>query len=112
MAFSEIELARIQNTMDSYIQRIRPKPEIRSQLDISYKVVDQSLEIFEIRPDMNGKIMQSPIAKTTFVRTDRTWKIFWMRADLKWHGYETKSVRTLEEFIAIVEKDEYCCFWG
>ncbi|MFV0283729.1 MAG: DUF3024 domain-containing protein [Castellaniella sp.] len=36
-----------------------------------------------------------------------------MRADLKWHGYEPlPPVRTLEEFVAEVDADPCCCFWG
>ena len=112
MAFSEIEIASIKSAMDAYILRIRPQPEIRDKLDISYKIYGQSVEIFEIRPDMNRKIMHNPIAKTTYIRTDSTWKIFWMRADLKWHGYKIQSVKTINIFIEIVDTDEFCCFWG
>jgi len=112
MAFSEIEIVSVKDAMDKYILRIRPQPEIRDRLDISYKIYDQSVEIFEIRPDMNGRIMHNPIAKTTFIRTNNTWKIFWMRADLKWHGYITQYVKTIYEFIEIVDEDDNCCFWG
>jgi hypothetical protein len=112
MAFNDIEIALVKDTMDKYILRIRPQPEIRDRLDISYKIYDQSVEIFEIRPDMDGKIMHIPIAKTTFIRTNKSWKIFWMRADLKWHGYITPYVKTINEFVEIVDEDENCCFWG
>jgi len=112
MAFSETEIASVKKDMDKYILRIRPQPEIRDRLDISYKIYDQSVEIFEISPDMNGRIMHNPIAKTTFIRTNNTWKIFWMRADLKWHGYKTEYAKTINDFIEIVDKDENCCFWG
>lgn len=57
--------------------------------------------------------MESPVAKASYVKTQGIWKIFWQRADLKWHRYEpTPAVETLEEFLAVVEKDEYACFWG
>ncbi len=112
MAFNQSEIDLIKMEMDGYIAKIRPKQEIRDKLDISYKISGQSVEIFEIRPDMKGRIMNSPIAKTTYIRTNNTWKIFWMRADLKWHSYETPVVKSLKEFIKIVDDDEYCCFWG
>ena len=112
MAFSEIEIASIKNAMDKYLLRIRPQPEIRDRLDISYKIYGQSVEIFEISPDMNGKMMHIPVAKTTFIRTNNAWKVFWMRADLKWHGYKIQYVKTINEFIEIVDNDENCCFWG
>jgi hypothetical protein len=35
--------------------------------------------------------------------------VFWMRSDLKWHGYEpVPEVRSLAEFLAVVGRDEYC----
>ena len=42
--------------------------------------------------------MHSPVAKTTYVKIQDIWKIYWMRQDLKWQGYEP-----LPEF-AIIEE--------
>ena len=55
----------------------------------------QSIELFEIRPQWDKpKIKQEyPFAKATFVRAKGRWKIYWKRADLKWHGGWTLSVR-------------------
>jgi hypothetical protein len=36
-----------------------------------------------------------------------------MRSDLKWHGYEPNpEVETLSDFLDIIQKDPYGCFWG
>lgn len=113
MAFSDAELTKIQDVVGSYVERIRPQDEkIRRQLDIAYRVEGQSVFVYEIRPDMDGRIMTGEVAKTTFVRTENVWKIYWMRADLKWHAYEKASVKKLEDFVKIVEADQYGCFWG
>ena len=57
--------------------------------------------------------MEHSVAKATYVKTQRIWKIYWQRADLKWHGYEPNyEVETLQEFLAIVDRDEYACFFG
>ncbi len=57
--------------------------------------------------------MESPIAKATFVKKQRFGKIYWQRADLKWHRYEpTSEVKTIEEFLKVVEEDDFCCFGG
>ncbi|MGE5894877.1 MAG: DUF3024 domain-containing protein [bacterium] len=57
--------------------------------------------------------MESPVAKATYVGTQAIWKVFWQRADLMWHRYDPDSeVRTIEQFLAIVERDEYSCFFG
>ncbi|HEX7046619.1 MAG TPA: DUF3024 domain-containing protein [Gammaproteobacteria bacterium] len=115
MAFNEIEQRRIQKEMQAFLERKRPPPHIRPELDIGYRMSGQSIEIFEMRPHWQDRtrIMESPVAKATFVKTRRCWKIFWMRADLKWHCYEPRgTVRHLSEFLAEVETDPYACFWG
>jgi hypothetical protein len=53
------------------------------------------------------------VIKATFVKRSGTWKMYWKRADLKWHRYEPEpEVETLEEVLAIAERDEYGCFFG
>ncbi len=101
--------------MENFIGKIRPEEEIRDQVDISYRIDDQSIYIYEIRPDWMDpkKKTESPIAKTTYIKSKNHWKIFWMRADLKWHSYGPfPVVKTLKEFIQIVEDDNHGCFWG
>jgi len=113
MGFSEAELAKIQDVVGTYIERIRPKDEdIRKRLDLAFRVEGQSVYLFEIRPDLTGRIMTHDVAKTTFVRTENVWKVYWMRADLKWHAYETTNLKTITGFVKAVETDKYGCFWG
>jgi len=53
------------------------------------------------------------VAKATFVRTQAVWRVFWQRADLKWHRYEPEpEVPRLEDFVALVDRDQYGCFFG
>lgn len=115
MAFSEIEIARYKKEVGAYVEGKRPPAHIRKELDIGFRVKGQSVEIFEIRPrwDDPKEIMDIPVAKATYVRTQKVWKVFWQRADLKWHGYEPNlTVASLKEFLAVVEADEYACFWS
>ena len=113
MAFSDEENGRIQSAVGTYIERIRPKDEkIRKQLDLGFRIEGQSVYLCEICPDMQGRIMTYDVAKTTFVRTENVWKIYWMRADLKWHAYEKTNVKSIGDFVKIVETDKYGCFWG
>jgi hypothetical protein len=115
MALSEIELKRCEKALAAFMQRRRPPPEIRCKLDLAYRISGQSIELFEIRPDWQDKTktMEAPVAKATFIRTQNHWKVFWMRRDLKWHGYEpNQEVKTLEAFLNVVDRDEYCCFFG
>ena len=115
MALSEFEIKKIEKIVREYIEKHRPPPHIRSEVDLSFRVKGQSVEIFEIRPMWNNpkeKIEES-VAKATYVKSSDIWKIYWQRADLKWHRYEPDpEVKTLEEFLEVVERDEYCCFYG
>jgi hypothetical protein len=37
----------------------------------------------------------------------------WQRADLKWHSYQpSPEVASVEEFLDVVQHDEYGCFFG
>ena len=86
-----------------------------NEVDLSFRVKGQSVEIFEIRPMWNdsNKTIEESVAKATYVKSRNIWKIFWQRADLKWHSYKPEpEVKTLEEFLEVVERDEYCCFFG
>ena len=88
---------------------------IRDKVDLAYRISGHSIEIFEIRPHFMKKCekVEQAVAKTTFVRTQNIWRLFWMRRDLKWHSYEPRpEVASLEEFLDVVERDEYCCFFG
>lgn len=115
MALSEFELRRVEKLASSYNERCRPPMHIRKELDLGYRISGQSLELFEIRPLWNDptKIIEESVAKTTYVKKSGSWKIYWMRADLKWHRYEpAPEVGTLEEFLQTVEEDAHACFKG
>ena len=115
MALSELETARAKKILGEFIERRRPPPHIRHEVDLSYRVSGQSVELFEIRPVWNrpSEKMEAPVAKATFVRTQNIWRVYWRRADLKWHLYEqTPEVHGLPEFLSVVEEDPHGCFWG
>jgi hypothetical protein len=115
MAFHDIERKKIENALADLLTKIRPPEHIRSELDYGYKLSGQSVEIFEIRPQWNDKrkIHEHPFAKATFVKTQNLWKVYWQRADLKWHGYQPElTVSSIEKFVAVVLADEYACFFG
>ena len=115
MALNDIERKRVEKTVGAFIEKHRPAPRIRPELDLGFRVSGQSVELFAIRPVWKRpkEKMEHPVAKATFIRRQDVWKVYWQRADLKWHSYEPlPEVAALEQFLAAVHKDEYACFWG
>jgi hypothetical protein len=115
MAIEPLQNLTIIEEMENFLSRKRPPEDIRHKVDVSYKIENQSIIIFEIIPrwDKPDEKIESPVAKCTFVKTKNIWKIFWLRANLKWYLYEPKSgVKSLREFLDVVEEDKHGCFWG
>jgi hypothetical protein len=115
MALDITKSVEIIETMENYIAKARPRPEIRHQVDIGYELKGQSVILYEIRPAWyNSKeILNLDYAKATYVKDKNTWKVFWQRADLKWHTYKPKpTVRQLTDFLKLVEEDKYHFFHG
>lgn len=115
MAFSELETKRCERDIVRFMERRRPPLHIRPLLDLGSRITGQSVAIFEVRPrwDREAEILEIPVAKVTYVRTKGMWRIFWMRKDRRWHAYQPHAeARSLAEALAIVDRDEHCCFFG
>ena len=113
MAFTEIEIHRIDKFVGALCKKV---PEsIKDKLRYEYKIKNQDVILYEIRsrwkkPDEQTEL---PCAKLKFVRNQNVWKLFWQRADMKWHAYgPLKSSRNLTELIAEIDTDPYGCFFG
>ncbi len=48
--------------------------------------------------------------KIVYVKSKNLWKLYWKRADLKWHLYE--SYEDLDDLLEEVRTDPNGCFWG
>ena len=115
MAFSEFESKKYEMVARRFVERLRPQAQRRNKIDLSSRVSGQSVEIFEIHPSPNepGSKIEAGVAKATYVKANGVWKIYWQRADLRWHRYEpVPEVDSLEEVLQIVGTDEYACFFG
>ena len=116
MAFSEFEMKRLEKVVGAFIDRKRPPAHLRDRVDLIFRIKGQSVEILEVRPTWRGtpgEITEHPLAKATYVRNSDLWKVFWMRADLKWHAYPPEpQVGTVERFLALVSEDKHALFFG
>jgi hypothetical protein len=115
MTLSAFEIARIEKTMNDFIEDIRPPADRRDQLDFAFRLTKQSVELFEVRPFWRNpeEKTEVPVVKATFRKNQGLWKVYWHRADGKWHCYEPyPEAKTLDQFLSVVKKDEYGCFFG
>lgn len=115
MALTEKQLKEIEKVGEAFLKERRPPEEIRKEVDLFYRIEGHSVYIYEIRPlwDRPSEYSEMSIAKTTFVQSQNHWKVYWMRADLKWHSYSPKPiVKTIKQFFNLVDSDQYGCFFG
>lgn len=114
MAITTLQTLNAIEVMENFLDRNRPPKSMRRQFDISYRIEEQSIVIYEIISSGEPRISsESPVAKATYVKSRDHWKVFWPLASGKWHSYPVfPVVQSLEHFIQLVEKDEYGCFWG
>jgi Protein of unknown function (DUF3024) len=115
MVFNDIEQKTFDKAVAAFMEKHRPPEHIRDQLDVGCRLTGQSLTVFEIRPQWNdpSNILEHPLAKATFVKTQNVWKIYWLRGNLKWAAYDpVPTVKTVAAFLDVVDKDEFACFWG
>ncbi len=115
MSLTEFEEEKVRVAMDGLISKVRPPEPVRNEVDVTYRIHGQSVEIMEIRDrwDNPGEKIEVKVAKATYVRKQGVWKVFWQRADLKWHRYVPHpTAKNIDEFVAIVDQDECACFWG
>ena len=115
MAIDILETVDIIETMENYLEKARPPENIRKQLDLGYKIENQSIILFEIRPVWKNpaEFAEHDFAKASFIKGKLIWKVYWMRANLKWHLYKpSPEVTTLKQFLKIVDEDKFHCFKG
>jgi hypothetical protein len=114
MAFSQIELKRIEQTVGEFCRKRSP-PHLSRELRLEYAVKGHDVVIYERRPRWNNprEWMESPVAKLKFVRSANKWRLYWMRADLKWHEYPGPSTSDdVGILVREVDADPLACFFG
>lgn len=115
MAFTELENKKHEKLVGQFIEKHRPSTEMRDKVDLSFRIDGQSIVIFEIRAIFHkpGVKIESNVAKTTYVKAQNCWKVYWQRADLKWHRYSPcPQVKSIQDFLKLVDQDQSGCFWA
>lgn len=106
------EHKRYEKLLKEFCATRGPGPHIRAKLRWDFRITGQSIELLETRPRWNDPSGYSSHVFAGHLRqTCREWKVYWMRADLKWHRYwACRSVNTIEEFLELVHRDEEAAF--
>ena len=116
MAFTEFEVAAHAALIEKlFWSKRRPPLHIRDQMREGQRFTEQSIELFFVRPVFKDptRFTEEKIAKLTYVRSSDRWRIFWQRADLKWHSYPPcPEVPSLAEALRVVHEDANSCFFG
>jgi len=62
---SEFDMKRCEKLVAQFIEKRRPPPHIRREVDLSFRINGQSVEIFEVRPNWRdrSKLQEHSIAK-------------------------------------------------
>ena len=114
MAFSEIELKRIDRTAGDLCRRRCP-PKFHNEVRLECRVTRHDVVICESRPGWRdpSKWTEHGIAKLRYVRSGAEWRLLWRRASGKWQSYEPlPSSRDLAELVAEIDRDPHGCFFG
>ena len=114
MAFAELDLRRIEQSVGALCRRRSPA-ELRDKVRMDYRVSRHEVLLYETRPAFRDptRWVEHSIAKLRFVRTAGEWRLFWQRASLKWQSYEPlASSRDIGQLVAEVDNDPFRCFFG
>lgn len=115
MSIAELQPQKIEDALQAFLNRCRPPARVRPQLDVGARVAGKTVEVFEIRPqwDSPSRVYRYPLAKATWVNSERVWRVYCQDSDLRWQGYRPKeTVQSINEFLDEVERDRHGCFFG
>jgi Protein of unknown function (DUF3024) len=114
MPFSELELRQIEQTVGKFCRKQSPI-HLKDKLRLEYSVKGYEVVIVERRPkwDDPKEWIESPVAKLKFIRSANKWRLYWQRADLKWHEYPgSSSSERIGDLVREIDADPLACFFG
>jgi Protein of unknown function (DUF3024) len=116
MGFTDTEIVGYADLIEKLIwSKRRPPLHLRDKVREGQRIEGYEIELFLVRPHFLDRTrwLEHPIAKARYIKSRKIWKVFWQRADMKWHRYDPHpEVKSLEEFLKLVDEDACQCFWG
>ncbi len=114
MAFTAIELKKIDNTVGALCRKRSPA-HLKDKFSLEYSVKDHDVLLYErrLRWDNPDEGIESGVAKLRYTRKTNQWQLYWQRANRKWVKYEPcPANKDLAVIVDEVGKDRYGCFFG
>ena len=116
MPFTESEIAEHTALIEElFWSRRRPPLHLRDKIREGQRLEGFNIELFFARPSFArpDQIIHEDIARIQWVSDRKTWKLYWKRADLKWHAYRPHpEAATLAEALHVIDEDACGCFFG
>lgn len=88
---------------------------LRDQISEGQRITGYEIELLYVRPrwDNPDEQVENAIAKIRHIRSRDRWRLYWQRANLKWHPYAEHPIAdTLSEALAVIREDRHGCFLG
>ena len=114
MPFNDIEKQRIKKIIGGFCQEKIPDHQ-RCQIKLFYEIRGYEVRIIESRPHfLNSHLWtDTPIARLHYDPDTLAWRLYWMRANGKWHKYpDFELTNNLKSLIGVIAEDRYRVFWG
>lgn len=116
MDFTDTEIAEHLKVLeDLFWSRRRPPLHLRDEVREGQRITERCIELFIARPAFKrpDKLIEEPIAKIQHMPRLRVWRIFWKRADGRWHHYQPcPEMDSLAAALRVIDEDANACFFG
>lgn len=116
MSFTDTEIAeRLRVIEEIFWSRRRPPLHLRESIREGQRIEGRFIELFFVRPafERPGEFSEESVARLQHVRSRDVWKLFWKRADGRWHGYQPMpEANSLAAALRVIDQDANACFFG
>jgi Protein of unknown function (DUF3024) len=114
MDFSEADLKRIEQFVGVFCGELSSR-HLKDKLRLMYAFKGHEVAIVERGPlwDPHTEWTETLGAKLKFIKTVAKWRLYWMRADMKWHEYPgLPSSSYLDDLVQEIDTDPLACFFS
>jgi hypothetical protein len=91
--------------------------EVQDQVRLEVETAGNAITIWECRPpwrpEYGPEWTRKGIARFRYSPSAKSWTVYWMRSDLKFHRYTLVDPQSgIGPLLDEVARDPHACFWG